>query len=78
MKRLVTGNVGWLFVRGALSVIEISMRGLAGALDAAVPKHRVHGSGRVRTAAGTVEPVALDEFGRRVGAVSNSPAVKDV
>jgi hypothetical protein len=78
MKQLNDGKVGWFLVRGALSVIELSMRALAGALDAAAPKRRVHGSGRVRTAAGTVEPVALDEYGRRVGAVSSSAAVKDV
>ena len=78
MKQRTLGELGLMLVRGALSAVELSMRAIAGVLDAATPKHRPHGGGRVRTAAGTVEPVALDEFGRRVGAISGSPAVKDV
>jgi len=64
-------------VKGGLLAFEWVMRAFAGSMDAAAPRHLAHGSGRVRTASGTVEPLAHDEFGQRVGAVSGSPAIKD-
>lgn len=78
MKRLIAGRLALFVARGALIAFELAMRAIAGGLDASVPKHGGRGSRRVRTAAGTVEPVAFDEYGRRVGATTGSPAVKDM
>jgi hypothetical protein len=71
-------RAGLFVVRGVLRIFELTMTIIAEAFDATSPKHRVYDGRRVRTAAGTVEPLAFDEYGRRVGAVSGSPAVGDV
>lgn len=66
-----------LVARGGLFAVEWVLRALAGGFEASTPKYFAGGGGSVRTVAGTVEPVAYDEFGRRVGATSGSPAVED-
>ena len=49
-----------------------------GVLEASHPDdHRTPSPGRVRTAAGAVEPVAYDDNGQRVGAKSGAPAIGD-
>jgi hypothetical protein len=66
-----------LVTRGGLFVVEWALRALAGAVEASAPKHSARGGAEVRTVSGTVEPLAYDEYGRRVGAISGSPAVED-
>jgi hypothetical protein len=70
-------RITMLVAKGGLYAVEWALRALAGAVEASTPKHFARGGGSVRTVSGTIEPLAYDEFGRRVGATSGSPAVED-